>query len=210
MTVFADAAIEDLPDPIDRLRDAPQVIALKLMKRYLNLRYASRDLKRPPSVYLSKMAALEPTNVFGLCAQLEQFAGTFIRQMEVANSSNRWPDERNPRLEAESFNDRWPKDTTAMTVFLGDLRHLVSQLALARRSEFSETQRIFSGLFGERVSAASAKAYLEGVSPEPGKTQFERGRGYVAGGAVGATSAVARSTSLAPAHDFHPGILGRK
>lgn len=64
------AEIDELPEPIDPIRDAPQVIALKLMKRYLNLRYASRDMRRPVSIYLSKVAVEVPPSAFGVCDQL--------------------------------------------------------------------------------------------------------------------------------------------
>jgi hypothetical protein len=59
----AEIDVEVLPPDIDPIRDAPQVIALKLMKRYLFLRYMKRDERRPPSVYLSELAALTPLSV---------------------------------------------------------------------------------------------------------------------------------------------------
>ena len=64
-STMADAEVDKLPAPINPVRDAPQVIALKLMKRYLNLRYARRDLKRPVSVYLSKAAVQVSVGPFG-------------------------------------------------------------------------------------------------------------------------------------------------
>lgn len=208
--VFAKADIDALPDEINPVSDAPQVISLKLMKRFLNLRYADRDIKRPPSVYLSKLAALEPTNGFGLCAQLEQYASTLLGQMDRALGGGSWPEERNPRLTAENFNDRWPKDLDDMKIFRSDLRHLIGQLRKARQSDFSEIQGIFSDLFGERVSVSAVKAYAEGRSASSDKSSYERGRGFVAAPAIAAAPATARATSTARGHHFHPGVLRSK
>lgn len=139
--ITADADIDDLPDLIDPIRDAPQVIALKLMKRYLNLRYAARDMKRPVSIYLSKIAVLVGPSPFGLCGQLIAYAQELDRRMTFAIETGRHPGERNPVFTKESFNDRWPKDAMEMRVFREDLRHLVSELARARESEFAESGR---------------------------------------------------------------------
>ena len=138
-TITADADIDALPEPIDPIRDAPQVIALKLMKRYLNLRYADRDEKRPVSVYLSKIAAEVPLSPFGICAQLENYAAELDRRMAVALESGRRPKERNPALWEENFNDRWPKHDREMKLFRMDLRHLVTELARARSSTLAES-----------------------------------------------------------------------
>ena len=141
--IVADADIDDLPDLIDPIRDAPQVIALKLMKRYLNLRYANRDMKRPVSVYLSKIAVLVGPSPFGLCGQLVTYAKELDRRMTVALETGRRPDERNPVFSMESFNDRWPKDAMEMRVFREDLRYLVKELERARQSELTEIRKIF-------------------------------------------------------------------
>lgn len=210
MTVFADTDIEDLPDPIDPLHDAPQVIALKLLKRFLNRRYAERQVRRPPPVYMTKIAALQPTNSNGLCAQIEQLAVELKRRMDRAIASGVPPSECNPRLRSENFNDRWPNDLQDMRIFRSDMQYLETSLARARGSEFSEIQEILADLFGERVSSQSAKAYLNSLSSEPAKSRFERGRGYVAAPAIGLAAGAAASMSSAPAHNFHPGVLGQE
>lgn len=207
---LAKADLDALPDEINPISDAPQVIALKLMKRYLNLRYADRKIKRPPSVYLSKLAALQPTNVLGLCGQLEQYAKTLLGQMELVFASGSMPEERNPRLDAENFNDRWPKDLDDVSVFRLDLQHLLSELYRARHSEVSDIQKIFSGLFGETVSTSAVKAYADGRSANSGTSVYERGRGFVATPAVAAAPAAANATSTARGHHFHPGVLRQK
>ena len=206
--IVADADIDDLPDLVDPIRDAPQVIALKLMKRYLNLRYAARDMKRPVSVYLSKIAVLVGPSPYGLCGQLVAYAKELDRRMTAALETGRRPDERNPAFSGESFNDRWPKDTMEMQAFRGDLRHLVREIERARQSELTEIRKVFDELFGETVSGRAVQGYMDGVSGRPGPTPYERGKGFVAAPAILAPASVAAAPiSRAPSHHFHSGLL---
>ena len=207
-TIMADADIDDLPAPIDPIRDAPQVIALKLMKRYLNLRYANRDMKRPVSVYLSKIAVEVPASPYGICAQLESFADALDRRMARSLESGVRPEERNPVFIEENFNDRWPETGNDMRVFRTDLKHLVGELARARASELSDIRKIFDDLFGERVSEKAVRSYMDSYSGAAATGTYERGKGFVATPAVLApVAAKAAQTSKAPAHHFHSGFL---
>ena len=206
------AETQDLPDLIDPVRDSWQIIALKLMKRFLNLRYADRCEKRPISVYLTKIAVEVPLNAYGICAQLEAFAIELDRRMRSALEGGRWPEERNPVYPDENFNDRWPKDIAAIRLFREDLRYLCSELQRARQSPVAEIQHIFDDLFGERVSGAAVRAYVESLPSTPQKSSYEHGRGFVAAPSVMRSMAEPVPTarvSRAPAHTFHPGRLRR-
>ena len=205
----AEIDVEGLPTDVDPIRDAPQVIALKLMKRYLFLRYMKRDERRPPSVYLSKLAALTPVSRYGICAQIEDYAELLAAKMMEALQGGKWPEERNPALSAENFNDRWPTNTSEMGMFLSDLQHLRKELAKARASSVAEIQSIFSGLFGERVTETSLQAYAARMTDRPGKSSFERGKGFVAAPAI-LPSASRAKASVAPAHRFHSGLLKKR
>lgn len=206
--IMADADIDELPEPIDPIRDAPQVIALKLIKRYLNLRYANRDTKRPISIYLSKIAALVPASPYGICAQLEDYAAELERRMKHALDSGEQLEERNPNFPPENFNDRWPNSDHDLRVSRDDLQHLRKELARARRSELSEIQRIFDGLFGERVSERAVRAYADSIDGSAQRSSFEHGKGYVAAPAVLSSTAAAQpKLSKAAPHHFHPGEI---
>lgn len=209
-TVMMAAEIDELPEPIDPIRDAPQVIALKLMKRYLNLRYANRDMRRPVSIYLSKIAVEVPPSAFGVCAQLEAFAQELDRRMAIALETGRRPEERNPVFLEENFNDRWPKSDHEMRVFRTDLQHLLAELAKARSSELTDIRKIFDGLFGEKVSEQAVRSYIDGLPTIAAPSTYERGKGFVATPALLAPTATkAAEVSRAPAHHFHPGRLKR-
>ena len=56
MSLKEKAEQENLPPVIPPRLDAQQVVALKLMSRFLNLRYENRPLKRPPSIYLTELS----------------------------------------------------------------------------------------------------------------------------------------------------------
>src|SRR3546814_4083648 len=53
--ILADAEQVPLPPMIPSRIDAQEAVALKLLKRYLNLRYTRSRLKRPPSIWLTKL-----------------------------------------------------------------------------------------------------------------------------------------------------------
>lgn len=207
---FADAETDKLPAPVNPLRDAPQVLALRLMKRYLNLRYAPRAQKRPVSIYLSKIAAQVPLGPFGLCAQLEALATELDRRMAVALEAGQRPNECNPAFPQENFNDRWPKNVGDMTMFRQDLKHLLKELERARGSELSEIQGIFEQLFGERVTQKAVRSYMDRLPAAAASASYERGKGFVAAPALlSASPAVASQVSKAPSHNFHVGLLKR-
>ncbi len=207
-TFRADAEIEDLPVETHPLRDAPQVISLKLMKRFLNLRYAKRKEKRPISVYLSKVAAQVPLNLNGLCSQLEDLAAALAQRMVNAIETEVWPAERNPALLTENFNDRWPTSIQEMVMFRDDLKHLVYELQRARRSEFVEIRNIFRGLFGETVTESAVRSYLSQASNPTGQSRFQPGKGFVAAPAlISPARTGAANTPKAVPHSFHPGRL---
>lgn len=207
-SVIADADIDALPSRRNPLRDAPQVIALKLMKRYLNLRYTNRRLKRPISIYLSKIAALVLPNENGLCAQLESYALDLERRVHMSMVTGVPLNEKNPASPHEDFNDRWPASNEDLRVFRDDLRHLVAELGRARSSSFTDIRSIFDDLFGERVSEKAVFSYLDGHSGASIPSAFEPSKGFVATPALlTPASPKAAPTSKAPAHHFHSGRL---
>lgn len=207
-SIMADADIDALPTPRNPLRDAPQVIALKLMKRYLNLRYAKRSLKRPISIYLSKIAALVPPNESGLCAQLERYALDLERRVHTSMVTGVPLDEKNPAPPHEDFNDRWPASNEDLRVFRDYLRHLIAELARARSSNFTDVRKIFDDLFGERVSEKAVRSYLDSHRGLSIPIAFEPAKGFVAApGLLTTAAAKAAPISKAPAHHFHSGRL---
>lgn len=205
MVELKEAEQDDLPPVLPPRLDSEQVVALKLLKRYLNLRYQDRNLKRPPSVYLSKLAVDAGNSAGGLCAQLIAEAKFVATQMAYHISKNEFPDERNPSYEPDRLNDRWPKNQNDLVVLRNDMSYLITELERAKMADFSEIAKVVSGIFGERIANRSVQYLLdraEAAGVQQG-SQYEKGIGTVLlKGSVGAP-AIARKASNAPAHNFH-------
>jgi hypothetical protein len=113
LLIKAEVDQEDLPPVIPPRLDGQQVLALKLMKRFLNLRYDNRAARRPPSIYLTKLSVTCGYAQAGLTAQIERFAAKVKAEMDAAYAVQNGPDERNPSYEPDRFNDRWPTTQVA-------------------------------------------------------------------------------------------------
>lgn len=205
--VRADAEVDPLPRDNEPPRDAPQVIALKLLKRFLYRRYASRASKRPPSVFLSKVAAQVPPSNFGLCDQLLSLASAVRTRVQIGLADGGELDERNPRLDEERFTDRWPASRCDLEILREDLIRLENSIRTALESEVERIIEIFGDLFGENASKGALTGYNKIVDRAGGVGRYRRGVGHIAAPAIGVTLASERSTSHAASHRFHPGRI---
>ncbi len=205
MSLFEKAEQEKLPPIVPPRLDSQQVVALKLMKRFLNLRYEGRTLKRPPSIYLTKLSQTCGFVQEGLTAQLERFAHTVRSEMEIAYQRNDGPDERNPSHFPDRLNDRWPSSQEQRKALLGDMGGLLDGLARARRAEFKDVQRILAELFGERVSTRTIDNFMKRQDQrlERKSMHYERGTGAMIGSAAVLAPAIVRAATPVPAHNFH-------
>lgn len=207
--LLAEADQDDLPDTLPPRLDAQEIVALKLLKRFVNLRYANRTIKRPPSIYLTRKAidcGFEPS---GLCAQLERTASVIALAMEQAISVGDGPHEFNPSFPPDRINDRWPESQEDRRTLLADMRYLLVRLAEARRSTVPEIVTIFDGLFGEEMTQRATRALLGAATETAGKTsqRYLRSTGTILTATTPATPAVARSSLPVRDHSFHAGTL---
>jgi hypothetical protein len=199
------AAQEKLPPVIPPRVDAQQVHALKLMKRYLNLRYERRRIRRPPSIYFTKLTVTCGHEPLGLTAQLERFAAYTKIQMDAAYAANTGPDERNPSYQVDRLNDRWPTTQTDRKMLADDMVHLIKEIEKARNSEIKDVVTIFADLFGERVSKRTLDSFTKRMDQRSGgqTLRFERGTGAIIPATAVAVPAVARAAAEVPRHNFH-------
>jgi hypothetical protein len=205
LSVLEKAEQEQLPPMVPPRVDAQQVIALKLTKRFLNLQYGVRNLKRPPSVYVTKLSQTCGYEPAGLTAQLERLAHHIKTEMEVAWQNNAGPDERNPSYDPDRLNDRWPKSQQDRSILAQDMDVLLGSLKSARRAEFKDVGRVLATLFGERVSARTVETFMNrrDQRSERKSAHYERGTGAVLASPAVAAPAVARSSSPIRQHNFH-------
>lgn len=192
---------EDLPSGVPPRLDAQQVVALKLMKRFLNLRYEERELKRPPSIYLTKISSTCGYDDKGLTAQLERYAAALEDAMAVAEAAKAGPDERNPMYREDKLNDRWPHTQEDRRVLREDMVVLRQELAKARQAPLKDMPKILAGLFGERVSTRTVENYMKRMTEA--SVDYVPGTGQIVGKAAVVAPAVAKSAVAMPAHNFH-------
>ena len=209
MTLVADAKQDNLPAIIPSRHDSEQSVALKLLKRYVNLRYEGRDMKKPPSIYLSKLAAEIDISEQGLCAQLVALVDHIHTQMGQSLATGRFPDERNPSYELDRLNDRWPKERKDMEVLQADMSALLSSIDQLKSFGFKQIAASVGVLFGERVSKRSVDALLERASaPDHSqKIRYERETGATILSGVVVAPAAARSIAEAPRQHFHCEVM---
>ena len=78
----ADADVDDVPEQCDFIVKNTATLALQLLKRYRNIRYASYSGRIPPSVMLSYYAGLAAHPNMSLSAMLVRIANWVVRDIE--------------------------------------------------------------------------------------------------------------------------------
>ena len=81
----ADADVDHIPDQCDFIVKNTATLALQLLKRFRNIRYASYTGRIPPSVMLSYYAGLAAQPNMSLSAMLVRLASWIIRDIEQAS-----------------------------------------------------------------------------------------------------------------------------
>jgi hypothetical protein len=205
MMAMDKAEQERLPPVVPPRVDTQQVHALKLMKRYLNLRYERRGIKLPPSIYFTKLSVTCGYEPLGLTAQLERLAAKIRIEMDAAFAANNGPHETNPAYQAEQLNDRWPTTQADRKMLADDMVTLLTGLQKAREAEIKDVIAVLSDLFGERVSKRTLEAFNKRVDrrSERRTLHLERGTGAIIPATAVAAPAVARSAVEVPRHNFH-------
>ncbi|WP_338833321.1 nucleotidyltransferase [Bradyrhizobium septentrionale] len=204
-SIKAEVDQENLPDVIPTRLDAQQVLALKLMKRFVNLRFQTRTIRRPPSIYFTKLAVTCGYEPSGLTTQLERFAAKVKAEMDAVFAKNAGPDERNPTHQPDRLNDRWPTSQDDRRTLSADMDYLLNALRIARTAELKDIAAIFDNLFGERVSTRTIDTFSKRMGKGSGRETFryERGSGTIIPVAAAAAASVASAAVAAPSHNFH-------
>jgi hypothetical protein len=207
---FAKADQVDLPPMIPSAIDAQEVVALMLLKRYLNLRYESLPVDRPPSIYLAKRSGSIGYIAEGLTAQLVVLAESTAAIMREHGAAGTRPREENPSYPPDKINDRWPAQGADgrrdMETFAQALQYLGQRLRRLARAPLGEIVAGVSEFFGERVGA-EVKRMLA--------AQFDTRAGaapnmvHTRTGNVKAPALVkpSRDIQAVPRHNFHQFII---
>jgi hypothetical protein len=206
-TYAEDTKQDDLPPVLPPRMDSEQIVALKLMKRYLNLRYEERDVRRVPSIYVSKLAIDVGGSPYGLTSQLLSLATYVKQEMDRNIAAKTFPDERNPTYREDKLNDRWPESIEDMRILSADMTHLINEVERSKELDFKGIKKVMEGLFGETITTRSVSTFLErDNSPDAGNGRtFVKGAGTVLAAATFAAPAIAKALAPVPNHHFHCG-----
>ena len=205
--MLAKADQVDLPPMIPSAIDAQEAVALKLLKRHLNVSYERLRPVRPPAIYFAKRAASIGYRPEGLTAQVIALADSTARILREHLAAGTRPNELNPSYPADRLNDRWPADGRDgihdMEILAGVLETLAEKLICLARSPLSEIVAGMSELFGERIGE-EVRAILT--------RRFDTRAGIAANLVQTATGnieapSIARAAPdvrAVPRHNFHP------
>ena len=208
---LAKADQHDLPPVIPSALDAQEAVALKLLKRFLNLRYENSTLPRPPSIYLAKRAGDVGYTPHGLTTQLTVLADSTAKILRQHLAVGTCPAEVNPSYPPDRINDRWPRAGAAgvsdMKRLAEQLEHLADRLSRMATASLSEISKAIDELFGERIGKEQRRVLAERYDRRVGTAPL---LSEARTGAIYAPSIVAVPERLreVPRHNFHSMIIG--
>jgi len=205
--IFAEAEQEPIPDQEDPRKMSMAVIALQLTKRFRNVRFDRRKVRRPPSVLLAKwFADAAGGGRARLIDELLHQVRNIRRILRDHVAIGRLVREGNPVCAEDVLTDRWPANQADQALFIDDLDHLIAQLErLHAGCPIEEMRQILSDLFGERPSADAVKAFGDRYG-----NRVQQGGLYVPGSQVtsgsaalaGLTAAASARARPIPKHTF--------
>lgn len=142
------------------------VVALQLLKRNRNIRYAPRTGQRmPPSVMMAKFsgdAAMPGSSISG---SLDAIIVVALAALEQAEHEDRLIDVRNPRCDEDRFTDRWPESRAAQRAYIGDLRLFREQLSalMSNKLSLAEKHKLLVAMFGEGPAQSVVEDYAASI-----------------------------------------------
>lgn len=203
--VLAEAERLPLPPQEPPRWKSPRLVVLQLLKRWRNLRYATRQGRPVPSVVLSTLAVQAPGKATSLFGELRLVANRLVDVFQHADDAEKTIRVANPACAADVFTDRWPEDLADQRVFLNDLRLLVLTLGLiGEDDDLQELSRAFGGLFGEGPTGRAVGSYAKKVATafKGGTVRSDRKTGRITTAAAGGVGAASIS-GAARRHTFY-------
>lgn len=131
-------------------------VALQLIKRNRNIRWATRDRRMPASVMLSCLT-LEVAEAGRTIGQnLRIIAQHILNRLLQAKSVGSLIHVENPRCPGDVFTDRWPGNHAAQDTMIADMRLFLSQLdvLLDDRRYLRDRRDTLKAMFGEDIGQA--------------------------------------------------------
>ena len=154
----ADAEVDDIPEAVHFVVKNTATLALQLLKRARNIRYANATGRISPSVMHSFYAARAAQPNIRLSDMVIRIASWMIRDIEEASMRGRKLHVANPVNPKDVFTDRWPGSLEQQNDYANHLKDLVAGLQQMREHRLS-ADAIGEWLrhrFGDRVVTKAA------------------------------------------------------
>lgn len=169
----ARAPAEGVPDRTPAHQKSRALIVLQLMKRWRNVLFCRNDranLRRPPSVLLTKLVGDNANRTHTLSEELEHQASCILARFEVERSLGRLICEVNPRCHEDVLTDRWPANQFDQELMIEDLRTFVAQVRLLRSGtmDLAGISRLLEEMFGQRPVRRAVDDYVAAMVPSAG------------------------------------------
>lgn len=201
--IKAEAEVDEVPDQTHFGVKSMATLALQLVKRYRNIRYAdpTRTGRMPPSVMLAYYAARTWRPGRRLADALLEMCNAIIADIAFASLRGRTLHVQNPEYDDDVFTDRWPENVDQQNLFADDLRELVAGLEFLRsgKADLLTTPAWLRQMFGDRVvtSAVDRIASEDGAAIRSSSQSYTRTGGLLLGAAAAApTYAIAKAPSI--------------
>ncbi len=204
--IRADAEVDEVPDQCEFTVKNMATLALQLVKRFRNIRYASYQGRIPPSVMLSYYAGMAAKPDSTLSDMVIRLSSWIIGEIEQASLYRRRLHVVNPVCPDDVFTDRWPETLADQDEFAGHLKDLVAGLEAAKRGVMFP-DRLMSWLrngFGDRVvtKAADRMAQEIGAGVQASQHHYTRKGGLLLPGAGVVAAAASPGIVQARPHTF--------
>jgi hypothetical protein len=205
--VRAEAEVDEVPEQCEFIVKNTATLALQLLKRFRNIRYANYGGRIPPSVMLSYYAGVAAKPDMSLADMVIRIATWIIGDIERASLYGQKLHVANPACPRDVFTDRWPESIAQQNEFAKYLREFVGSLEQVRRGELFADQLMdwLRERFGDRVVTKAAGRMAEeiGSAIRSSEQKYSRRGGLLlpTAGIVAAT-AVNPAVSTARSHTF--------
>ena len=154
------AESEDIPEQEPVYRKSKAVIVLQLMKRWRNVQYDKREIRRPPSVMMSKLIADAANGTVTLSEELLHQALTMRDELNRWHRAGSRIHVVNPVCAEDILTDRWPTCLDDQAVFIADLDDLVAKTErLIAGCSLQEMKAIMIDLFGEAPTGGAFELF---------------------------------------------------
>lgn len=205
--IRADAEVDEVPDQCDFIVKNTATLALQLLKRFRNIRYATYDGRIPPSVMLSYFAGLAAQPDMTLSDMLIRQAKWIIGEIEQASLYGRKLHVANPVCPDDVFTDRWPESIAQQDEFARHLKELVAGLESVKRGDLFANQLMewLRDRFGDRVvtKAADRMAEAIGSGVQAAEQRYNRKGGLLLPTAGAFAAAASPAIVSAKPHSFY-------